>query len=286
MTTSDNPETSPHMQDDHILRQTRIVLIVVVPFLLLAFLILYFFPDLSGERFAWGIKPHMTALFIGSGYLAGAYMFVFAIFGKHWHRVKGAFPPVTTFTILMLMATIIHWDRFDINHFPFQLWLVLYVITPFIVPYLWIKNRVTDSGTPEVGDMVVPSYAKWIFRVFGVIGIGMSIFMFIFPQPMITIWPWALSQLTARILGGWFGLLGVGGFYVSQDSRWSTWQIPLQSITLWGILILIGVFMNPQDFPNGVWNLFTIGTMSVLLLLAAFQIRMKTLHQQQLPNPL
>jgi hypothetical protein len=281
MTTSSTPENPLPVQDDRILRQTRIVLIVVVPFLLLAFLILYFFPDLSGERFAWGIKPHMTALFIGSGYLAGAYMFVFAIFGKHWHRVKGAFPPVTAFTVSMLLATIIHWDRFDIHHFPFQLWLILYVVTPFIVPYLWIKNRVTDPGTPEAGDLIVPTYAKWAFMAFGGLGIGMGIFMFILPQPMIAIWPWALSPLTARILAGWFGLLGVGGFYVSQDSRWSVWQVPLQSITFWGILILIGAFINPQDFSHGVWNPFTIGTLVVILLLAAFQIGMKILHQSQ-----
>jgi len=76
-------------------------------------------------------------------------------------------------------------------------------------------------------------------------------------------------------------LLGVGGFYVSQDSRWSVWQVPLQSITFWGVLILIGAFMNPQDFTHGVWNPFTIGTLVVILLLVAFQIGMKTLHQSR-----
>jgi len=67
MTTLTSSEKSIPVQDDRILLQTRLVLIVVVPFLLLAFLILFIFPDLSGERFAWAIKPHMTALFIGSG---------------------------------------------------------------------------------------------------------------------------------------------------------------------------------------------------------------------------
>lgn len=276
MTTSTSPEKHPSIQEDHILLQTRLVLIIVVPFLLLAFLILYFFPDLSGERFAWGIKPHMTALFIGSGYLGGAYMFSFAIFGKRWHRVKAAFPPVTTFTVAMLLATIIHWDRFDITHFPFQLWLVLYIVTPFIVPYMWIKNRVTDPGTPEPNDLTVPTLAKWAFMAFGVIGIGMAIFMFVSPQSMIPIWPWTLSPLTARILGGWFGLLGVGGLYVAQDTRWSAWRIPLQSITFWGILILVGAFTNPQDFTHGLWNPFTIGTAVVAVLLLVFQIGMET----------
>jgi hypothetical protein len=158
--------------------------------------------------------------------------------------------------------------------------LILYVITPFLVPFLWIKNRVTDPGTPEPDDLVVPTYAKWIFRLFGVIGIGMAIFMFLFPAPMNTIWPWTLSPLTARILGGWFALLGVGGFYVSQDLRWSSWQVPIQSITLWGILIIIGAFMNPQNFTNGVWNLFTIGTLIVIILLVSFQIGMNVLKKR------
>ena len=275
MTTLASSEKSIPVQDDRILLQTRLVLVVVIPFLLLAFLILYVFPDLSGERFAWEIKPHMTAMFIGSGYLGGAYMFVFAIFGKHWHRVKAAFPPVTTFTIAMLIATILHWDRFDINHFPFQVWLVLYIITPFLVPYLWIKNRFADPGTPEPDDLTVPALAKWAFLASGVIGVGMALFMFIFPESVIAIWPWKLTPLTARVLGGWFGLLGVGGLYASQDSRWSAWRMPMQSITFWGILILIGAFMNPTDFTNGLWNPFTIATAVVIVVLLAFQVGME-----------
>jgi hypothetical protein len=106
--------------------------------------------------------------------------------------------------------------------------------------------------------------------------------MFISPQSLIPVWPWALSPLTARIMGGWFGLLGVGGFYAGQDNRWSAWRVPLQSITFWGILILIGAFMNPQDFTNGVWNPFTIGTATVILLLTAFQIGMEFRRKQQI----
>lgn len=263
------------VQDDRILLQTRLVLIVVVPFLLLAFLILYFFPDLSGEHFAWEIKPHMTALFIGSGYLGGAYMFVYAIFGKRWHRVKAAFPPVTTFTVAMLLATLLHWDRFDITHFPFQLWLIFYIITPFLVPYLWIKNRITHSSAPEPNDVPVPALARTVFMLSGGIGIALALFMFINPGAMIPVWPWTLTPLTARVLGGWFGLLGVGGLYFSQDPRWSAWRVPMQSITFWGILILIGAFMNPQDFTGGLWNPFTIGTAIVILSLLVFQVGME-----------
>ena len=272
------------MKDDRILLQTRIVLIVVVPFLLLAFLILYFFPDLSGQRFAWEIKPHMTALFIGSGYLGGAYMFIFAIFGRRWHRVAGAFPPVTSFTIAMLLATFLHWDRFDIHHFPFQLWLILYIITPFLVYYLWHRNRITDPGTPEPDDIRVPGILRKAFLIFGVAAILWAIFMFILPQTAIFIWPWKLSPLTARILGGWFSLLGVGGIYTSRDMRWSAWRIPLQSITLWAALVLAGAFFNPGDFPGGVLNSFTVGTAISIIMLVIFQVGMEIQQRKNLPD--
>jgi peptidoglycan/LPS O-acetylase OafA/YrhL len=280
MSTLASPKKIVSVQDDRILLQTRLVLIVVVPVLILAFLILYVFPDQYGDRFAWKIQPHMTSLLIGSGYLGGAYMFVFAIFGRKWHRVTAAFPPVTSFTIMMLLATFLHWDKFDINHFAFQLWLILYIITPFLVPYLWIKNRVTDPGTPKPNDKEVPRFAKWAFQVFGFAAVTWAVVMFVFPQFAIDIWPWKLSPLTARVLGGWFSLLGIGGLSTSRDSRWSAWRIPLQSITLWATLVVIGALMNPSDFVSGIWNSFTIGTLLSILMLVTFQVWMEVQRKQ------
>jgi hypothetical protein len=217
----------------------------------------------------------MTSLLIGSGYLGGAYMFVYAIFGKRWHRVSAAFPPVTSFTIAMLLVTFLHWERFDIRHFPFQLWLILYIITPFLIPYLWEKNRVTDPGTPEPGDLEVPSIARRAFLWFGIVALLWAFVMIIYPQFAIDVWLWKLSPLTARVLGGWFSLLGVGGLVTSRDLRWSAWRIPLQSITMWATLVLAGAFMNSGDFPGGVWNAFTIGTGLSILVMVVFQIWME-----------
>ena len=41
------------MRDDRLFRSTRILGIVIVPFLLVAFGLLYFFPDDTGDYFAW-----------------------------------------------------------------------------------------------------------------------------------------------------------------------------------------------------------------------------------------
>jgi hypothetical protein len=218
--------------------------------LLLAFLILYFYPDESGIRFAWQIKPHMTALFMGAGYLGGAYLFSQVILGRPWHRVAPGFPPVTAFTFSMLVATILHWDGFDPGHFPFQLWLILYVVTPFLVPALWLYNRHQDTRQPETDDVEVPWAARLALGLAGTAFLLFSLIGFLAPGFLIELWPWTLSPLTARILGGWFALLAVGGLSIARDTRWSAWKIGLQSIGLWHILILIGAAANLQDFPE------------------------------------
>ena len=74
-------------QDDRILLVTRLVALAVIPFLVLAFIILFIFPQLSGERFAWQIKPNLMAVNTGASYLGGAYLFVHTVVGRRWHRV-------------------------------------------------------------------------------------------------------------------------------------------------------------------------------------------------------
>ncbi|MFN2218785.1 MAG: hypothetical protein ACK2UA_09280 [Anaerolineae bacterium] len=243
---------------DRIHLLTRVVAAIVIPFLVLAFVILYFFPDQSGERFAWAIKPHMMAMFIGAGYIGGAYLFVRTALGSPWHRVAPGFLPVTAFTLSMLVVTVLHWARFDIRHFPFQLWLILYVVTPFLVPYLWIRNRVEDTGAPEEEDAVVPAVARWGMTLVGAVIAVFALIGLISPSTLLGLWVWTLTPLTTRILSGWFSLLAVGGLTIGRETRWSAWKIGLVSIGLWHALILVAAILNPADFPGGVVNWYTV----------------------------
>jgi len=243
--------------DDHIQPVTRIVAVIVVPFLWLAFLILFFTPDLSGERFAWAIKPHMTAMYLGAGYLGGSWLFINAIFGKHWHRIAGGFLPITTFTWFMMITTFLHWDRFS-NNLGFYLWLILYVVTPFLVPALWNYNRKTDSDEPEPNDMMISSTVLLILKLIAIGSLIYVVIGFINPEFIINTWPWILSPLTARIMCGWIALLGMGALTMSIEKRWSGWKTPLESIAIWHVLVFIAAFMNPADFKTGLVNWYTV----------------------------
>jgi hypothetical protein len=274
---------------DAILPVTRIVAAAVIPFLWLAFLILFFFPDLTGERFAWRIVPSMTSLYMGAGYLGGSWLFVRTLLGRRWHRVHGGFPPVITFTWFMLIATLLHWDRFSHGRLGFQLWLVLYIVTPFLVPAIWLYNRRTDPGIPEEADPLVPSGAAWILRVAGGLLTAFAVGAFLYPPLIIRVWPWPLTPLTARVMCGWLALLGVGSLTLASDLRWSSWRVPSESIFVWHLLVLVAVLWKVADFSTGLLNWYTIALIfmvaSLTVIYAFMENRRRKLIAQRSPLP-
>ena len=67
------PQTEPSDTDDRILGSTRVVAALIIPFLVVAFVILYLLPNMTDQLFAWTIMPRMSALLMGAGYASGVY---------------------------------------------------------------------------------------------------------------------------------------------------------------------------------------------------------------------
>ena len=173
------------MRDDRVFRSTRILGIVIVPFLLVAFALLYFFPDDTGTGSPGTSSPTLTPLIMGAGYIAGAYFFVRVALETHWHRVHVGFLPVTAFTLFMAIGTFNHLDRFDTQHVAFWIWVGLYVTTPVLVPLAWWRNRATDPRTPEPGEPPLPPHVRTALLVVGALQSLVALVLLLSPSTMI-----------------------------------------------------------------------------------------------------
>ena len=87
---------------------------------------------------------------LGSVYLAGAYFFAPAcMFGAPWRRVAAGFPAVILFVWMAAIATILSTSTASIkDSLPFAAWAALYIVTPFAVPLLYVRNRRRCSARP------------------------------------------------------------------------------------------------------------------------------------------
>src|SRR3954464_2785305 len=235
------------MRDDRVFQSTGLLGIVIVPFLLVAFALLYFFPDETRHWFAWDVQPTITPLVMGAGYIAGAYFFARVARERQWHRVHVGFLPVTAFTLFMAVGTFAHLDRFDTQHIAFWIWVGLYVTTPVLVPLAWWRNRATDPRTPEPGEPALPRFVRPALLSAGAFQSAVALVLLLSPATMIEHWPWTLTPLEGQMLGGWFALPGVTALMMGLDGRWSAIRITLESQLVGLALILLGTIRAWED---------------------------------------
>ena len=252
--------------DNKILSETRWVAALVIPFLVVAFIILFFFPGQTERLFAWKIQPSMSAMMLAGAYAGGIGFFAGVLRLKQWYRIKVGFLPVLSFASLLGIATILHWDKFNAGHISFFAWAGLYFTTPFIVLTVWLRNRNQDTGKSEDHDIIIPSIVRIIIGFMGAITLVISLFLFVQPETMIGLWPWALTPLTARVMGAMFSLPGLVGLGIAFDQRWSAAKLILQSQGFSILLILVAALRALGDFDwANIGSWFFVGGLGFML---------------------
>jgi hypothetical protein len=263
-------------RDDRILPLTRWVCAAIIPFLVVAFAVLYPVPSDVGRLFAWPVKPAVTPMILAAVYLGGAFFFARAATATQWHTVKGGFVPVGTFATLMGVATILHWDKFSHGHVAFWLWAGLYFTTPFLIFWVYWANRRHD--VPAAGaDLLLPAGVARVIAAAGALSAATAAFLFAFPGRAVAVWPWMLTPLTARVLGAIFAL-GVAGLGVLTDRRWSSARILVQVAGVMLALIVVAGARATGEFDpsNALTWLIGTGFTAALAAVAVLYARMRS----------
>jgi hypothetical protein len=261
------PQAIPNSSDSVFL-VTRILAIVIIPFLVVAAVLLYIWPENTDQTFAWTIKPAMTPMMLAAAYMGGIVFFIQVARARVWHTIKAGFLPVTAFAGLLGIATILHWDRFNHSHISFYTWTALYFTTPFLVILVWLFNRRQDTPRKDWNERMLPTSLRTMLGIVGVITLLVSLALFIFPQWMIAMWPWSLTPLTARVLGAMFALPGLVELGLARDPRWSAARVILQSQNFSILMILIAAARASTNFnPANPATWLFIGGLAVLLFL-------------------
>jgi hypothetical protein len=237
------------LRDDRVALFTKGLSVFIAPFLIVAFVLLYFFPYDTARLFAWTIKPSMTPMVLASAYLGGFYFFCRVPFERRWATVKTGFLAVALFASLLGVATILHWEKFNHAHIAFWLWAGLYFVAPFLVVGAWVNNR-RFSAPALPGERTLSGATRWIIGFVGMSALVTGSAMFIAPTQMVDVWPWLLTPLTCRVVGAIF-CLGSAGAAVMTDPRWINVKLMLQVELIMLVSILIAAVRARGDFYPG-----------------------------------
>ncbi|MEX0926069.1 MAG: hypothetical protein WD208_05060 [Dehalococcoidia bacterium] len=248
---ADKAESGTTRNQNRILPETRALSAFIAPFLVIAFLILFLRSHETERLFAWPIGPQMTAMMLGATYLTGVFFFTTVMFARRWQQVKFGFIPVTAFASMMGVATVLHWDAFAHGHLAFWLWAGLYFTTPFLVFAVWLRNtRSARLSPPLPGQLTLPSPVRAAVGAVGLIGVLQSLLLFMLPNFMIDIWPWTLSELTARVVAAQFIVFSFYSVAAFLDPRWESLRLATRSQLVAPVFFLVAVVASWDNFDT------------------------------------
>jgi hypothetical protein len=205
----------------------RALLVVAGVLVLLAGIQLVVFTERTATHFAWTIEPPLTAAFLGSAYWAAAAFEWSAARARAWADARIAVPAVFVFTLLTLVATVVHLDRFHIGssfglatQFVTWVWIAIYSVVPVLLAVLWWRQR-SAPGTDPPRTHPYPAWLRVLVAAQAVLLLVVGVGLYVVPTSVSTWWPWSLTPLTSRAIGAWAISLGVAAAHAlwEHDAR-------------------------------------------------------------------
>ena len=264
---------------------TRWMLVVASLLVFLAGAPLLLAADRTAKYFAWTISPQITAAFLGASYWSSGIFEFLASRERIWGRARLAVPAVLVFTILTLIVTLVHINRFHFD-FPFTdadarttdpltvfgtwMWLAIYAGVPLAMGIILVRQaRMPGDDPPAVARLGWWVRAIIITQASLLILVGTALLLV--PTSVAPLWPWKLTALTARAVGAWLiglSLTGVQALYENDRTRLGpagvvafTWAIAQ--------LAIVAVFAGSIDWTRPTSGLYIAFVVTVVAIGAA-----------------
>ena len=193
----------------------RGLLFTAAVLVLLAGFQLFVFTGRTGTFFAWTIANPLAAAFLGAGYWASVSIEVLAGRQRVWANARIAVPTVFVFTVLTLMATLIHLGQFHLGgrfaigtRIVTVAWIAIYVLVPLLMLIvLAVQARTRGIDPPRSAPLPVWLYGVLAAQAIVFLGVGAALFTA--PGQAGPLWPWKLTPLAAQATAAWLISLGV-----------------------------------------------------------------------------
>lgn len=204
------------MTGDAVTPAMRRLLAVAAVLVFLAGLQLTVFPTRTADWFAWTIDVPMTAVFLGAAYWSSAVLEVAGARASRWSSARLTVWAVLVFTVLTLVVTLVHLDRFHLGaQHPAGAraitwgWLAIYAGVPLaMVAALLLQARARGAAAAAHGRRRLPAGLRWLLSGLALALVAAGVALLVAPEWATGGWPWPLTPLTARAVGAW--LVGLG----------------------------------------------------------------------------
>ena len=250
MTSSNEQVTATDQHARRLLPGTNVLLVAFIILTAVAGVILYLLPGHTATLFAWTIQPSITGTFLGGGYAAGLVLVVLSLRSGSWAQARLPLVTITVFAALTLLATLLHTDRFHFAaslpsaRFAAWVWLAVYIAVPCgLVRQVWRQYRL--AGRDRERRRSWPPAMVAILGAQGTVLAVAGVALFVAPVSAGSLWPWALTPLTAQMIGSWLLAFGTAAAVAVADPDVRRLRIGSIGYAFFALLQLIALARFP-----------------------------------------
>jgi hypothetical protein len=199
--------------------------------------------------FAWTIDPPLTAAFLGAAYWAALVLLAWAALQRDWARSRTALPAVFVIAVLLLIATLVHLDKFDLDSLFGWFWLTVYVVVvPLLGVLIW--KQIRAAGPTPPAERPLPGWLRLALSLQAGAMLGVGAALFVFGTDAASIWPWELTPLTARAVGAFLCGFGVAAAFAIRENDLDRLRGSALAYAALGALELLAVAIHSEDLTG------------------------------------
>ncbi len=214
---------------------------------------LIFFPS-TATNFAWPISPVESAMFMGAGFIARAYLGFLLWRKTYWYELRWQVWGNYAFLAVLLVGTFWHIGEmnWETNIIIAHIWVLAYIIEPLVLPLYEPRGEEAKAPYPvELREGPVFAGLKRVLLVGFIAGVALGLLLFINPEFMDTRWPWALDPFDSRIMAAFPILVGMWALYGYQNDDWADIKPGvLGSLLFTAAIFLIWLYSLPNLDPD------------------------------------
>jgi hypothetical protein len=157
---------------------------------------------------------------------------------NRWAVARVLLPAVIVFATTQLLATLLHITIFNWAHPVAWAWLAMYIVSPPAGALLFALNERgydAESNGPLLGNILSTAMTVLV-GAYALAGLA----LFLFPTLAAPLWPWSLTPLSARVIGGWLLTTAALAGMVARQPRLGTAWVVLLALVVLAALLLLG----------------------------------------------
>jgi hypothetical protein len=227
----------------------RLILDVFAGLALIAGALLFFGATRTDAWWSWTIAPPLTAATLGAFYWAAFVLILSAARSRSWAAARPAVYPVAVIALLLLVITLIHLDRFDLDSLFGVFWVVAYVLVPLLLAWA-IVDQLGAEGDDRRGGRRLPRTLRRALVLEGAVLLAAGVLLLIAPGAADDVWPWALSPLTSRAIGSFLLGIGLAALIAVRDDDPVSFRGAASAYTALGLLQLLALNLHIPDLAD------------------------------------